>query len=364
MLQNPQHETNSNSSIAQLQKLFDASPAVTNLANQFKAMNNQGTSAIIQPVASGDEEELLPKQFEPVQRVKNSTGLPDNLKNGVESLSGQSLDNVSVHYNSNKPAQLNALAYAQGDNIHIGPGQEKHLLHETWHVAQQKQGRVKPTSQQQKTAINSDPALEKEADVMGAKAILTGNQFPIQNKIQSISRAQYPVSQVMQLCGIGKDKPGFATYAGAVNRLILLILSVYELYHQANQLDEDGNPNYAALLIRISVVLSEINSTINYMRDYILQNGGSKGHNNVGIWELIQHAFLLFVSGYDFGEEVIVEGGENLRRTLFSVYTLIMSLYEMWSGLVHYKKRIDSDKSKRDDDFGGDDDSDDSLLPV
>src|SRR5437773_1005591 len=43
-------------------------------------------------------------------RDKNSTGLPDNLKTGVESLSGVALDDIRVHYNSPKPAELHALA--------------------------------------------------------------------------------------------------------------------------------------------------------------------------------------------------------------------------------------------------------------
>lgn len=130
-----------------------------------------------------DEEELQMKSKEtdsgpqnplqiPVQRVENNTGLPDQLKSGVENLSGYSLDDVNVHYNSAKPAQLNAHAYAQGTDIHIGPGQEQHLPHEAWHVVQQKQGRVRPTKQLKgKVNINDDSGLEKEADVMGAKAL-------------------------------------------------------------------------------------------------------------------------------------------------------------------------------------------------
>jgi len=102
----------------------------------------------------------------------NKTGLPDNLKAGVEGLSGVSLNNVKVHYNSPKPAQLNALAYAQGTDIHVAPGQQKHLPHEAWHVAQQSQGRVKPTTQTKGVAINDDSHLEREADVMGAKAAI------------------------------------------------------------------------------------------------------------------------------------------------------------------------------------------------
>ncbi len=106
-----------------------------------------------------------------IQRKVNSTGLPDQLKSGIESLSGYSMDDVKVHYNSSKPAQLNAHAFAQGTNIHLASGQEKHLPHEAWHVVQQKQGRVKPTKQlKSKVDINDDAGLEKEADVMGARA--------------------------------------------------------------------------------------------------------------------------------------------------------------------------------------------------
>ncbi|WP_219008643.1 DUF4157 domain-containing protein, partial [Aquimarina litoralis] len=69
-------------------------------------------------------------------------------------------------------AQLQAHAYARGTDIHLAPGQEKHLPHEAWHVVQQKQGRVKPTMQfKGKTPINDDVGLEKEADVMGVKAL-------------------------------------------------------------------------------------------------------------------------------------------------------------------------------------------------
>lgn len=104
-----------------------------------------------------------------IQRKANNNGLPDQLKSGVESLSGHSMDDVQVHYNSDKPAQLSAHAYAQGTDIHIAARQEKYLPHEAWHVVQQKQGRVRPTLQMKgKVNINDDKGLENEADVMGA----------------------------------------------------------------------------------------------------------------------------------------------------------------------------------------------------
>jgi hypothetical protein len=128
----------------------------------------QGMFSPVQRKGSGDEE--LQLKGEP-EAAKNNTGLPDGLKSGIESLSGMSLDGVKVHYNSPQPAQLNALAYAQGSDIHVAPGQEQHLPHEAWHVVQQAQGRVKPTMQMKGgIPVNDDQGLEREADVMGAKA--------------------------------------------------------------------------------------------------------------------------------------------------------------------------------------------------
>lgn len=113
----------------------------------------------------------------PVQRAENppprpnNTGLPDELKNGVESLSGYSLDDVRVHYNSPKPATVQALAYTQGNDIHVAPGQEHALPHEAWHVTQQMAGRVSPTTNIGGMPVNDNESLEHEADVMGEKAV-------------------------------------------------------------------------------------------------------------------------------------------------------------------------------------------------
>jgi hypothetical protein len=100
--------------------------------------------------------------------------LPDQLRSGMERLSGMDLGDVRVHHGSSRPAQLNALAYAQGNDIHLGPGQSQHLAHEAWHVVQQRQGRVAPTTQVGGQAVNDDVHLEREADTMGARASQLG----------------------------------------------------------------------------------------------------------------------------------------------------------------------------------------------
>lgn len=95
---------------------------------------------------------------------RNNTGIPDNMKKRFETFSKISFDDVRVHYNSEKPARLNALAYTQGTQVYIAPGQDKHLPHELGHVVQQKQGRVKPTGRINGLPVNEDRTLEREAD--------------------------------------------------------------------------------------------------------------------------------------------------------------------------------------------------------
>lgn len=105
------------------------------------------------------------------------------------------MNDVNVHYNSQKPAQLKALAFTQGTDIHIGPGQERHLPHEAWHVVQQKRGGVRATLQAKGFKINADPGLEKEADEMGSRAALIA---PSPNSQPQLSAASASASDIVQ----------------------------------------------------------------------------------------------------------------------------------------------------------------------
>lgn len=100
----------------------------------------------------------------------NRTGVPDVMKRQYEAMSGLSMDDVRVHYNSARPAQVDALAYTQGSHVYVAPGQERHLGHELGHVIQQKQGRVRPTGSIEGFAVNLDEGLEREADALDRQA--------------------------------------------------------------------------------------------------------------------------------------------------------------------------------------------------
>jgi hypothetical protein len=158
--------------LQRVQQLANGSPQALQFRRQAETMAAATAATSMQTMPPSGAVSATPTNV-PVQREKkaNDTGLPDQLKSGIESLSGMSLDHVKVQYNSAQPAQLDAHAYAQGSDIHVAPGQERHLPHEAWHVVQQAQGRVQPTMQAKGQAINNDGGLEHEADVMGARAL-------------------------------------------------------------------------------------------------------------------------------------------------------------------------------------------------
>ena len=201
--------------IAQLKAMTESSPQLIKLSNSAAMIESSPRQQAMQKFSHGinsrrvslaqrmeDSDPLQGKFVSPaaVQLKENSaarhneSGLPRSLKNGIESLSGMSMDHVKVHYNSAQPAQLSALAYAQGNDIHLAPGQEQHLPHEAWHVVQQAQGRVQPTMQMKEgVPVNDDIGLENEADLMGNRAA----QFRLPTELDATTIGSIKQGQVV-----------------------------------------------------------------------------------------------------------------------------------------------------------------------
>jgi hypothetical protein len=181
-----------------------------------------------------------PAGAQPVQRAAlNRTGLPDRLKGGIEALSGISMEGVKVHYNSPEPGRLQAHAYTQGVDIHVAPGQERHLPHEAWHALQQKQGRVRATQQLKGgLPLNDDAGLEREADLMGAKAAGLDHSAaaPARLSPRPVAGASAAVQRV------GGQKFGLERTGGAtdiVNQGIAALKRVQAAYKAAVKLAKD-----------------------------------------------------------------------------------------------------------------------------
>ena len=178
----------------------------------------------------------------------NNTGMPDNLKAGIESLSGFSMDDVRVHYNSSKPATVQALAYTQGTDIHVAPGQEKCLPHEAWHVAQQMAGRVSPTTNINGMPVNDNAALEHEADVMGEKAM--------QRKKMTYTQFRNPLNHlnIMQCLTVKRNKTDEGQEVYNVKDLVATINRLKKCY-------------FADEMIFVPVFLRDLNKKIRLNRN-------------------------------------------------------------------------------------------------
>lgn len=188
----------------------DYNTLVTQYFPGYAAQQDATTNAA--PPVQKKEEETIPtqdkavggKQLSFAKASDNKTGMPDNLKAGIENLSGIDMSNVRVHSNSSKPKEVGAHAYTKGNDIHLAPGQEKHLPHEAWHAVQQQQGRVQPTEQLKGENINSDEGLEKEADVMGEKLSSNRNN-PVQfykDELITSSHTSSIVQRIIQITDI------------------------------------------------------------------------------------------------------------------------------------------------------------------
>lgn len=241
------------------------------------------------------QEENIQLKQEGGSSKENNTGMPEHLKSGIENLSGVSMDGVKVNYNSEKPAQIQAHAYAQGTDIHVATGQEKHLPHEAWHVVQQKQGRVQPTMQMKnKVNVNDDKELEHEADVMGVKAFQFSDMSPqavqrYENKADSkVVQRNERSAEVLGGKKMAEPKVGVQD--------IELAKSIQEdlekIYHDVIDIDRMSyieSVNYNSAVCLGGIILPPLNGFNNLQE--LIENckfvNLGKGSVNRGIYELL-----------------------------------------------------------------------------
>src|SRR6056297_2711840 len=138
-----------------------------------------------QAKANEEELQMKPGEEEELQKKENpnnpgtKTNMPNDVQSKMENSFGEDFSDVNIHKDSEQAPSLGALAYTQGNDIHFAPGQydpgsqkgQELLGHELAHVVQQREGRVKPTTQGKGMPVNTDPVLENEADEMGKRAV-------------------------------------------------------------------------------------------------------------------------------------------------------------------------------------------------
>ncbi len=134
----------------------------------------------------------------PVQQKQGSSGMPGGVQEKMEGAFGEDFSDVKIHANSSESSQMGALAHAQGNDIHFAPGQynpesqagQELLGHELSHVVQQREGRVKPTTEVAGQPVNADKGLETEADQLGKSAAAGATQLKAAPSKQSGAQAK------------------------------------------------------------------------------------------------------------------------------------------------------------------------------
>lgn len=149
-----------------------------------------GYAAPAQFRSTGVSEELLPGSAQvqpfsaPVQKKDSGSvnGISFSENEAVKQLTDGAVDlhasGSKVETTSTSDSRLKdvgARSMAVGGNALIGDSRDRG--HEIWHLAQQHQGMVQPTTTVNDQPVNDDPGLEKEADEMGAK-IMQGKFNP------------------------------------------------------------------------------------------------------------------------------------------------------------------------------------------
>lgn len=103
--------------------------------------------------------EVQKKKTDKWSMLPNITGIPANRKAGYGSLSGFSFNAMQVNHNLGNPAQLQALAYRQDNQV-----QKNDAGHKWSPIVQQKQGSGSHTEKKQGAAIKDVSSLEREPE--------------------------------------------------------------------------------------------------------------------------------------------------------------------------------------------------------
>jgi len=164
-------------SIQRTHRHHSTSHEPSKLPSKVPARGNSGIQAIMQLQQSLGNRALANLLRQPIQRQTSGQPLPNPLQTQMESAFNTDFSAVRIH-ESPHAAELGALAFTQGSEIHFAPGQyrpddragQQLIGHELTHVVQQRQGRVQPTASIQGILLNDSPALENEAEQMGRQA--------------------------------------------------------------------------------------------------------------------------------------------------------------------------------------------------
>ncbi|MFV8751616.1 DUF4157 domain-containing protein [Nannocystaceae bacterium ST9] len=142
--------------------------------------------------------------------------LPGGVRTKMERAFASDFGSVRVHEGPQSSA-IGAIAHTEGSNIHFAPGHyrphtsagQRTIGHELAHVVQQSRGMVQANRSIAGVPINDSPALERQADLAGARASLGQ---PTGLSTSSTNASSGAAQRVVQRAVVGDDLKGMLAW--------------------------------------------------------------------------------------------------------------------------------------------------------
>lgn len=196
-----------------------------------------------------------------LHKGKARTEIPVQLKTRTEDSTRVPFNYVRANYNSDKPAKLDTLAYTNGNQVGISPGQKRYSAYDLRNAMQQKLNAVRASVRYEgNEAINTDVELERQSDVSGVRKNAEILQGIRDQTVQRMHRGQQQTNgqMVVQRCKGQMPSPEQVQQArekvisdirnGKIPELNgKPIIGLYEDvggHHPHSQAAFRGNPNY------------------------------------------------------------------------------------------------------------------------
>ncbi len=198
-------------------------------------------------------------------------GLSANYIDAARKVTGADVSDTLVTLNSTKPDSVGGLSCTQGSHIDLGRGRIEDIHHEVAHVAQQKRGQARIEMHFNGLPGNSDPELEKDADIQGfrIRRLAAGPVFNSKPKLRPSNPIKQPVQRFDPKKDINPEDSQFdhirdfsfkdlINYQERLQRFVEFETSFYEEqvttvgfeheFAQTKSVDELGREKYSPLL--------------------------------------------------------------------------------------------------------------------
>ena len=332
---------------------------------QAKPLAGQITPLVQRQVEPEEEEELQAKatsgnlsevtpnlESNILSLRRGGQPLSESARDHFEPRFGQDFSQVRVHTDAQAAESartVNAKAYTVGQDMVFSAGQyapetsegRRLMAHELTHVVQQMQGRVKPTIQIKGVSINNDAGLEREAYVMGIKAL------QITRIDQATTGSAHQDVRLLQREGNNKGKASTSTsgeelaweifkptIVGGIRSLGPNVLKATKIGSHYKEVIEvvDKLEDSISKIREYDKKIKDLNKEVNAERKFALQSMRKVNAHMLSIPDALKLD----------GEKLINEAAEVVNSSIFTNLAGAVTKLETFAAIVEETKKLHS----------------------